>query len=114
MNPTEIMQVLKRKNQQRTEKNEEYKELSQKRAEAERQWKVAYAHYMFRLKQEGCAVTMLKDLCAGAAHVADLKFQFEVSLAIEKASLESMKDVREAIGSARSILTWLREELHSP
>ena len=113
MNPSEIMAVLQKKNNMLTQKNEEYLHLSQDRAEHERNWKIAYADQMLRLKTDGTPVTIIKDLVSGNKGVADLKFQYEVAAAIEKACLESMKDIREGIGSARSILTWMREELQS-
>jgi hypothetical protein len=113
LTPQEVMRVLQKKNQMLTQKNDDYINLADNRAEAERDYKVAYATHMLKLKTEGNAVTMIRDLCAGNKGVADLKFQYEVSLAIEKACLESMKDIREAIGSARSILTWQRTELES-
>ena len=113
MNPSEIMAVLQKKNNMLTQKNEEYIELSQKRAEAERNYKIAYAERMLTLKSDGTPVTIIRDAVSGNRGVADLKFQYEVAAAIEKACLESMKDIREGIGSARSILTWLREELQS-
>ncbi len=113
LTPAEVMKVLQTKNQMLTLKNDEYVTLSGKRAEAERQWKTAYATEMLKLKLDGKPVTIIKDLCAGATVVSSLKFDYEVALAIEKACLESMKDIREAIGSARSILTWQRTELES-
>jgi len=110
MNPAQIMQVLQRKNQMLTEKNDEYIKLAEKRANAERDYKTAYAKQMLRFKADGTAITILKELVSGDKTVSTLKFDYEVALAIEKACLESMKDIREAIGAARSILTWLREE----
>jgi len=113
MNPAQVQKILQRKNQQLTEKNDEYLQLAEKRAEAERQYKVAYATQMLRLKQDGTAITILKDLVSGSKVVSDLKFQYDIAAAVEKACLESMKDIREAIGTARSLLTWFRTELES-
>ena len=113
MNPAEVMSVLQKKNRMLTDKNEEYIILSEKRAAAERDYKVLYAQTMLTKKSGGTAIGMLKDVCSGDKTVADLKFKYEVAAAIEKACLESMKDIREAIGSARSILTWMRTELES-
>jgi len=114
MHPGEIMKILQSKNRQLSDKNDEYLVLSQKRSEAERVYKVAYAQEMLRLKTDGTPVTIIRDVVSGNKAVADLKFGYEVAVAIEKACLESMKDLREAIGSARSILTWLREEKANP
>jgi len=114
LTPGEIMNILQSKNRQLSDKNDDYITLSFKRAEAERDYKIAYAEQMLRLKTDGTPVTMLKDVVSGNRGVADLKFKFEVATAVEKACLESMKDLRESIGSARSILTWLREEKANP
>ena len=109
MNPTEIMNVLQKKNRMLTDKNDEYIVLAEKRAEAERDYKVKYAQTLLTLKGSHPA-TILREVVNGDKVVADLKFKADVAQAIEKACLESMKDIREAIGAARSILTWLREE----
>jgi len=114
MNPSEIMNVLQNKNRLLTDKNDEYIKLSHTRAEAEQDYKIAFARAILNLKLDGHPVTILKDLVNGDKVVAGLKFKYEVAAAIEKACLESMKDVREAIGSARSILTWMREEKVHP
>ena len=109
MTPAEIMNVLKAKNQMLTQKNDEYIVLAQKRADAEKEYKVKYSQTLLKLKGD-YPVTILKDIVNGDNTVADLKFKADVCAAVEKACLESMKDIREAIGAARSILTWLREE----
>ena len=113
LTPQEIMNVLQKKNRMLTDKNDEYIVLAEKRAEAERDYKVSYAVQMLRFKQDGTAITILRDLVSGDKTVSDLKFKYEVAMAIERACLESMKDIREAIGTARSLLVWLRSELES-
>ena len=114
MTPSQIMKVLQEKNLLLTQKNDEYLELAEKRAEAERNYHISYRQEMLKMKSEGTPVTIIKDLVKGVKVVADLKFKFDVAGAVEKACLESMKDIREAIGAARSILTWLREEKANP
>ena len=109
MTPAEIMRVLQSKSQLLTQKNDEYIKLSEKRAEAERDYKVKYAQSLLKYKGDHPA-TILKEIVNGDNIVADLKFKFEVCAAVERACLESMRDIREAIGAARSILTWFREE----
>ena len=109
MTPAEIMNVLKAKNQMLTQKNDEYIKLAEKRAETEKDYKIKYAQRLLAMKGDYPA-TILREVVNGDRSVAELKFQYEVAAAVEKACLESMKDIREAIGAARSILTWLREE----
>ena len=114
MTPGEIMNVLQKKNILLTEKNDEYLILSETRANAKRDYNVAFAKELLLSKADGVPVTIVKEISKGCKNVADLKFKFELALAIEKACLESMKDIREAIGAARSILTWMREEKVNP
>jgi hypothetical protein len=113
MTPAEIMKVLQSKNQLLTQKNDEYIELTQKKAQAERDYNVAFATQLISERLDGTPITIAKELCKGNKAVSKLKMDFEVRIGIEKACLESMKDIREAIGSARSILTWMRTELES-
>ena len=110
MTPAEVMSVLQSKNRLLTDKNEEYKVLAEKRATAKRDYNVEYAKQLLRLKSEGTPITIAKEVCKGNRAVADLKFSYEIAAAVEKACLESMKDIREALGADRSILTWLRSE----
>jgi phosphopantetheine adenylyltransferase len=108
------MRMLDDKKQRLSIKNEEYSELAQKRAEAERNYHIAYRQEMLKLKTKGEAATTMKELVRGVRAVADLKFEFDVASAIEKACLESLRNIREGIGADRSILTWLRQEKTNP
>ena len=113
MTPAEIMKGLAAKNLLLTQKNEEYLELAEKRANAEREYKVAFAQKLLDLKSHGESVTMSKDIASGNKLVADLKFAFEVALAVERACLERIKDLRSQIDTYRSLLSWLKAELQS-
>ena len=113
MNPEERMRMLDDKKPRLSDKNDEYKELVERQANARREYNVEYARQLLKLKSEGTPITIAKELCRGNKAVADLEFDLEVATAIVRASLESMKDIREAIGADRSILTWLREEKQS-
>ena len=93
MTPAEVMNVLQSKNRLLTQKNEEYIVLADKRADAKRDYNVHYARQLLVLKSEGTPITIAKEIAKGDKAVADLKFQYEVAAAIEKACLESMKDI---------------------
>jgi hypothetical protein len=114
MNPQKRMQMLDDKKQILRAKNDEYKALIQKRATAEYEYNVAFATKLVSERLDGTPITIAKELVKGYRAVAKLKMDLEVCLGIEKACLESMRDVREAIGADRSILTWLREEKVNP
>ena len=113
MNPAEIMQGLASKNRMLTQKNEEYLELAEKRAQAERDYKIAFAHKLLDLKSHGESVTMSKDIASGDKIVAKLKFEADVALAVERACLEKIKDLRSQVDTYRSLLSWLKAELQS-
>ena len=113
MNPEKVMSVLQKKNRMLTDKNEEYKALVEARATAEYNYNVAFAMRLTTERIDGTPITVAKELAKGNKPVAKLKMDFEIAMGIERACLESMKDIREAIGSARSILTWMRTELES-
>ena len=114
MNPGKRMQMLDDKKQILRAKNEEYRALIEKRAMAEYEYNVAFAHRLTAERLDGTPITVAKELTKGNPAVAKLKMDFEVKLGVERACLESMRDVREAIGADRSILTWMREEKVNP
>jgi len=110
MNPGLRMKMLDDKKAMLSSKNEEYKTLAEARAKAEYDYNVAFAEKLMKERIDGTPITVAKELARGDRAVGKLKITLEVCLGIERACLESMKDIREAIGADRSILTWLREE----
>jgi hypothetical protein len=110
MDPELRMKMLDEKKLMLAAKNDEYKSLIEKRAIAEYDYNVAYSEKLISLRMNETPVTIVKDLAKGHKPVEKLKLTLEIQLGVERACLESMKDVREAIGADRSILTWLREE----
>ena len=111
MTPQEIMDGIREKNRLLTAKNSEYLALVEKRAEAERRYNVAVATETFTLKNEGQSITLIDKLVKGSKLVSDYKYAYDVCVGVERACLESIKDIRTAIDSYRSLLTWLRAEM---
>jgi hypothetical protein len=110
MNPGQRMKMLDDKKRMLMDKNDEYKELIEKRATAEYEYNVAFATKLTELRMNDTPVTIAEKLTKGHKTVAKLKLTLEIQLGVERACLESMKDIREGLGADRSILTWLREE----
>ena len=110
MDPGKRMIMLDDKKRRLADKNDEYKGFVEARAIAEYDYNVAFAEKLTSERMDGTPITIAKELTKGNRAVAKLKLALEVQLGIERACLESMKDIREAIGADRSILTWLREE----
>ena len=111
MTPQEIMDGLQAKNRLLTQKNEEYITLVEKRAQAERKYNLAVACKTLDFKAEGNSISLIDKLVKGHKVVLDRKLNYDIAVGVERACLESIKDIREAIGSYRSLLTWLRAEM---
>ena len=109
--PTSLLRGIQKKNLMLTQKNDEYLSLMEKRAQAERDYKIVFAKTVLLLKSEHPATLLIK-IVDGDSTVADLKFKLDVADAVVRACRESMDDIRTAIDSYRSALTWKREELH--
>ena len=109
--PQEIINGMSKKNLLLQSKNDELLILSEKKAQAERNYNVAFAKEMLRLKEAGNPVTLIPALCKGDKIVSDLKYSYDVSEGVLRACQESMRDIRSAIDTYRSILSWMKEEL---
>jgi len=94
------------------EKNTEYSRLVETRAQAKRAWKMAYVKKMLELTD--IPVTVRKSHVEGDREVSKLEMKYEVSLGIERACLESMKDLRSQIDAYRSFLSWKKAEFFNP
>lgn len=113
MNPQQIMDGLQEKNRQLTSKNDELSELYEKLAEAERQYNIAYAQKVTTLRMDGEPITLAKDLAKGDKVIADLFYKMRIAEGVLNACREKIKDLRSAIDTYRSLLSWLKAELES-
>jgi hypothetical protein len=111
MTPGEIMQGMKEKNRLLSLKNDEYVELVEKRALLERAYNVSLAAATVKLKTDGHSITLIKTLANGDKVVSDYKFKLDVAHGVERACLESIKNLRGAIDTYRSLLAWLKAEM---
>ena len=105
-----LMKGMQSKNILLQEKTEEYLKLAEKRAVAERDHHVAVAKATLTLKDAGNSITLIRDLVKGDSKVAQLKYDLNIAEGILRACTESMKDIRTAIDSYRSILSFKKAE----
>lgn len=105
---------MSEKNRLLTSKNAEYLRLVEQRAEAERLYNIAAAEKTMNLKADGNSISLIDKLVKGDRHVAKLKLNLDIAQGIERACLESIKDIRASIDTYRSLLAWLKAELQSP
>jgi len=110
--PNKIIKGIQEKNRLLSQKNDEYIELGEAKAQAERDHDIALAGKILALKMDGHPVTLIKDLAKGDKVVAELQYKFNVAEGVMKACMKSMDAAVTAIDSYRSILTWEREEKH--
>jgi len=113
MTPAEIINGLAAKNRLLTAKNDEYIELAEKKAQAERDYNIEVRTKTLMCRSDGDPVTVISTLVKGDQVVAKLKFDLDVATAVERACLESIKDLRSQIDTYRSLLSWLKAELQS-
>lgn len=105
-----LIKGMEAKNILLQQKTEEYLSLTEKRAQAERDYHIAVAKKILIFKDAGHSVTLIRDLVKGDDMIAELKYTLDVSEGILRACIESMKDIRTAIDSYRSILSWKKAE----
>ena len=91
----EIEQGITTKNIMLNEKNRDYTRLIETRAQAKRAWKMAYLKKMMELTDT--TVGVRKAHVEGDREVSKLEMTYEISLGIEKANLESMKDLQRGL-----------------
>jgi len=110
MNPTKYMKGMETKNLELSAKNDEYLEICENYAQAERDYKIALARKITELRMNGESITIAKELASGDKLVAEKFYEMRIQEGIKKACLEKMSDLRTAIDTYRSLLSWLKSE----
>jgi len=108
------MAGMAQKNLMLSQKNDEYLDLVEKRAQAERAYNIAVAEKTIQLKTEGHSITLINTLVKGDKTVAKLKYEYDVAEGIEKACLNVLRNLRTAVDTYRSLLAWLKAEKTNP
>jgi len=111
MTPTEIQRGLQVTNRKLEAKTEELPKLVEAAAQAKRDFQVAKAQKVLEYKLDGMSVTLILDLAKGDKAVADLEFKWAVAEGVSRACGERIKDLRESIGSYRSLLSYKKTEM---
>ena len=106
-----LIDGLTEKNRQLALKNDEIKELAEKKAATDRDYSIAYAKEVMNLKLEKEPATIIPTLAKGDILVADLRYKADIADAVYRASIEKMKDIRINIDSYRSILAFEKAEM---
>ena len=59
-------------------------------AEAERDYKIALATEILKLREQGKSATLTLNLCYGTKHIADLRFYRDIGETMYKSALEAI------------------------
>jgi len=105
-----LIEGLKTKNRQLGEKNDDLKDLSEKKAQFDRDYKIAYAREVMNLKLEKESVTLIPSLAKGDKVVAELCYKADVADGVYRACQEKIKDIRTHIDTYRTLLSWEKAE----
>lgn len=82
-------------------------ELGDKKAEAERDYRLRLSQEMLTLKSGGMAATMVGDVARG--NVSDLLFNRDAAEAKFKAAIESLDALKSQLSALQSILRYQEE-----
>ena len=104
------MKGLAKKNSLLEDKNADLEGLYGNHAKAERDYNIAYAQKVLELRMSGESITLAKDLAKGDKVIAGLFYDVRIAEGILNACRERIKDLRSAIDTYRSLLSFLKAE----
>jgi hypothetical protein len=93
--------------------NTELKTLGLNKAQTERDYRVALAQEMLKLKTEKYPATLIIYMAKGNEMVADLRLQRDIAESAYFVALDAVNNLRSEIEIIRSKLTWMRAELNN-
>ena len=109
--PQTIINAISEKNRLLSSKTDEYGELIEASAQAEREYNIAFANKMTALKMDGMPVTIIPKLTSGDLTVANFYYEFRIAEGVQRACLQRIQDIRSQIDSLRSLLSWKKVEM---
>jgi hypothetical protein len=111
MNPQKLMNDLNSCTLALSKGNTELKTLGLKKAQTERNYRVALAQEILKLKVEKYPATLIIYLAKGNEKVAGLRLERDIAESSYFVALDAVNNLRSEIEILRSKLTWLRTEL---
>lgn len=111
MNPQQLINGLDSCILALSKGNTELKTLGLKKAQTERDYRVAMAQEILKLKAEKYPATLIIYMAKGNERVADLRLQRDIAESAYFVALDAVNNLRSEIEIIRSKLTWMRTEL---
>ena len=111
MTPQQIMNGMRDKNRELSMMNDRASELAEKYAQAERDYHIAFAKITIDLRSHGEPATLISSLAKGDKVVSGLRMKMLIAEGVQNANRESIKNLRGALETYRSLLSWLKAEM---
>lgn len=111
LTPGEIMNKIQECQTALTKGNMELKTLGVKKAEAERNYRVALGKRLYILRTDKYPVAIIQDVAKSLPEISDLRLKRDIAEVSYNVCLEAMRNLRLELEAYRSFLTWERVEL---
>ena len=83
--------------------------LAEDWAKAERDYQVANTKEIIMMKEKGLAVTIVNEIVRGMPHIADLKYQRDLSAEVLKANHKLLSVLGDSMSASQSLLKYQSE-----
>ena len=113
MTPSEIIRGLEHYNRELSKKNAELLDLAETKAQAERTFNVKAAQKAVELKKASVPMAIITLMIKGDSEVSLARYDYDIAEATYRACLERIRDIRTAIDTYRSLLSWLKAEMEA-
>ena len=110
-NPQAIIDNLMKLSSELSKLNKQLADVADKKAESERDYRVALAKEISKLKIEGMQVTLIPDVAKG--NVAEYKHERDKWEVMYDVIRDQIRTTRDRISVGQSILNWYKAEFQS-
>lgn len=111
MAPQQIMDRITQCQAALTRGNMELKTLGIKKAEAERNYRIALSKKLYILRSDKCPTAIIQDVAKGTEEISKLRQERDIAEVSYNVCLEAMRNLRLELEAYRSFLTFERVEL---
>lgn len=91
---SEIIKLMREVNERLSNSIRELHKQAKEQSRTEKEYKVALAYKILKLRSENVPVTIINDLARGDEHIAELRFQRDVARSLYETAKEGMRSLR--------------------
>lgn len=111
MNPQQIMDEIRKAQQELSDKNEELRRFGVQKEHAKRTYRIELRKKLLELRSNKCTVAIIQDIAKGDERISFLRLQRGLAENNYTVCQEAMRNKRLELEALRSLLTWQRVEL---